>query len=56
MKAFCLALPFNTGAHAGRPLDNAVYVVMFLCTMTSFVRFMAPAAQHRLMRPPHRGC
>jgi hypothetical protein len=26
-------------------------VVMFLCTMTSFVLFMAPAAQHRLMRP-----
>jgi hypothetical protein len=29
---------------------NAVYVVMFLCTTTSFVLFMAPAAHHRLMR------
>jgi hypothetical protein len=49
--AFLLTLPFNTGYTRVSPVDNVVYVVMFLCTMTSFVLFMAPAAQHRLMRP-----
>jgi len=49
--AFLLALPFNTGYTRVSPVDNLVYVVMFLCAMTSLVLFMAPAAQHRLMGP-----
>jgi predicted membrane-bound spermidine synthase len=28
-----------------------VYVVMFVCAMISLLMFIAPAAQHRLMRP-----
>ena len=49
--AFLIILPFNSGFTRVSSLDNAVYVVMFVCAMTSLLMFIAPAAQHRLMRP-----
>ena len=49
--AFLIILPFNSGYTRVSSLDNAVYVVMFLCAMISLLMFVAPAAQHRLMRP-----
>jgi predicted membrane-bound spermidine synthase len=41
--AFLIILPFNSG-YTG-------YVVTFICAMISLLLFIAPAAQHRLMRP-----
>lgn len=49
--AFLIILPFNSGYTRVSSLDNAVYVVMFVCAMISLLMFIAPAAQHRLMRP-----
>ena len=49
--AFLIILPFNSGYTRVASLDNAVYVVTFLCALISLLMFIAPAAQHRLMRP-----
>ena len=49
--AFLIVLPFNSGFTRVSSLDKTVYVVMFVCAMTSLLLFIAPAAQHRLMRP-----
>jgi len=49
--AFLIALPFNSGYTTISRLDNAVYVVLFICAMISLLIFIAPAAQHRLMSP-----
>ena len=49
--AFLVILPFNSGYTRVSSLDNAVYVVTFVCAMISLLLFIAPAAQHRLMRP-----
>ena len=49
--AFLIILPFNSGYTRVSSLDNAVYVVMFVCAMISLLMFIAPAAQHRLMQP-----
>ena len=49
--AFLIVLPFNSGFTRVSALDKTVYVVMFVCAMTSLLLFIAPAAQHRLMRP-----
>ena len=49
--AFLIILPFNAGySHVSRA-ENAVYVATFVCAMISLLIFIAPAAQHRLMRP-----
>jgi predicted membrane-bound spermidine synthase len=49
--AFLIVLPFNSGFTRVSSIDKTVYVVMFVCAMTSLLLFIAPAAQHRLMRP-----
>jgi O-antigen/teichoic acid export membrane protein len=49
--AFLVILPFNSGYTRVSRLDNVVYVITFICAMSSLLIFVAPAAQHRLMRP-----
>ena len=49
--AFLIVLPFNSGFTRVSSLDKTVYEVMLMCAMTSLLLFIAPAAQHRLMRP-----
>ena len=49
--AFLIILPFNSGYTRVSSLDKTVYVAMFVCAMISLLMFIAPAAQHRLMRP-----
>ena len=49
--AFLIILPFNGGYTRVSTLDNIVYVLTFVCAMISLLVFIAPAAQHRLMRP-----
>ena len=51
--AFLIILPFNSGYTRVSSLDNAVYVVMFVCAMISLLMFIAPAAQHRLALLTH---
>lgn len=53
LTGFLIVLPFSEGF--ARVSDNAkiVYLVMFLCVLSSLVLFSAPAAQHRLLTPLH---
>jgi len=51
LTAFLIILPFNSGFAQIREEEKVVYLVTFLCSVTSLVLFTAPAAHHRLQRP-----
>ena len=51
LTAFLIILPFNGGFGQIRQEEKVVYLITFVCSVTSLVLFTAPAAQHRLQRP-----
>ncbi len=51
LTAFLIILPFNGGFAQIQQEEKIVYVITFLCSVTSLVLFTALAAHHRLQRP-----
>lgn len=51
LTAFLIILPFNGGFAQIQQSEKVVYLITFLCSVTSLVLFTAPAAHHRLQRP-----
>lgn len=51
LTAFLIILPFNGGFAQIQQGEKIVYLITFLCSVTSLVLFTAPAAHHRLQRP-----
>lgn len=52
LTAFLIILPFNGGFSQIARSEQWVYVATFVCSLSSLILFTAPAAQHRLERPP----
>lgn len=51
LTAFLIILPFSAGFEKVEQAEKWVYLVIFICSVSSLVLFSAPAAQHRLERP-----
>ncbi len=51
LTAFLIILPFNGSFAQVQQGERIVYLITFLCSVTSLVLFTAPAAHHRLQRP-----
>lgn len=51
LTGFLIILPFNEGFRSIADEAQGVYLVLFLCVLTSLILFSAPAAQHRLLTP-----
>jgi len=51
LTAFLIILPFNGGFAQIQQGEKMVYLITFMCSVTSLVLFTAPAAHHRLQRP-----
>jgi hypothetical protein len=51
LTGFLIILPFSEGFSRVAQGEQIVYLVLFLCVLTSLVLFSAPAAQHRLLTP-----
>jgi hypothetical protein len=51
LTGFLIVLPFNEGFRSIDENAHRVYLVLFLCVLTSLILFSAPAAQHRLLTP-----
>lgn len=51
LTAFLIILPFNGGFAQIQQGEKTVYLITFLCSVTSLILFTAPAAHHRLQRP-----
>jgi hypothetical protein len=51
LTAFLIILPFNAGFDKLNDSEKWLYLVTFVCSLTSLVFFTAPAAIHRLARP-----
>lgn len=51
LTGFLVILPFSDGFGRLTSSERRVYLVLFLCSLTSLVLFSAPAAQHRLLVP-----
>ena len=51
LTSFLIILPFSAGFEKIDQAEKWVYLVTFICSVSSLVLFSAPAAQHRLERP-----
>ena len=51
LTAFLTILPFSAGFEKINDTEKWLYLVTFICSLTSLVFFTAPAAIHRLARP-----
>lgn len=51
LAAFLVILPFSQGFSKVQHGEKWVFVIAFVCSVSSLVMFNAPAAQHRLERP-----
>ena len=51
LTAFLVILPFNQGFVQITEIEKWVYLITFMCSVTSLVLFSAPAAMHRIVRP-----
>ncbi len=51
LTAFLTILPFNSGFDRLDETERWIFLVTFMCSLTSLIFFAAPAAMHRLMRP-----
>ena len=51
LTAFLTILPFNEGFEKVNDTEKWLFLVTFMCSLTSLVLFTAPAAMHRLARP-----
>lgn len=51
LTAFLIILPFSQGFAEIQQTEQWVYLATFVCSVSSLVLFIAPAAQHRLERP-----
>jgi hypothetical protein len=51
LTGFLIVLPFNDYFRGISDNAHRVYLVLFLCVLTSLILFSAPAAQHRLLTP-----
>jgi hypothetical protein len=51
LTGFLIVLPFNDYFRGISDTAHRVYLVLFLCVLTSLILFSAPAAQHRLLTP-----
>ena len=51
LAGFLVVLPFSEGFSRVVSGEKTVYVVTFLCTLTSLILFSTPALHHRLQRP-----
>lgn len=51
LAAFLVLLPFTDGFNKIDQFEKWVYLITFVCAITSLVLYSAPAVQHRIMRP-----
>ncbi len=51
LAGFLVVLPFSEGFARIESGEKTVYLVTFLCTLTSLILFSTPALHHRLQRP-----
>ena len=51
LAGFLVVLPFSEGFARIVSGEKTVYLVTFLCTLTSLILFSTPALHHRLQRP-----
>ena len=52
LTAFLIILPFPGEFASINRAEESSYPAMFVCSISSLVLFTAPAAYHRLVRPP----
>lgn len=51
LNGFLITLPFNSGFQSIVVMEKWLYMVTFLCSLSSLVLLTTPAVQHRVLRP-----
>lgn len=51
LTGFLITLPFNSGFQGIVTIEKWMYMATFLCSLSSLVLLIAPAVQHRVLRP-----